>query len=35
VMWTEEIWSDACRESQLGDVDRRIMERCLLGESAG
>jgi hypothetical protein len=35
VTWTGEIWSGVCLERQLGDVDGRIMERCLLGETAG
>jgi hypothetical protein len=34
VMWTEELWSGACWESQLGDVNSRNMERCLFGQTA-
>jgi hypothetical protein len=35
VMWTAELWSGVCWERQLGNVDIRNMERCLLGETAG
>jgi hypothetical protein len=34
VMWTAEIWSGVFRVRQLGDLDSRNMERCLLGETA-
>jgi hypothetical protein len=35
VMWTAELWSDVFWERQLGELDIRNMERCLLGETAG
>jgi hypothetical protein len=35
VMWTSELRSSVCCDRNLGDVDGRNMERCLLGETAG